>query len=56
MINKLEKIQKQMDNYNKVLISIQVLKSMLSWSDRLGTEEKNEIRSVIKILQEYGKE
>ena len=55
MINKFKKIKQQMDNYNKVLISIQVLKSMLSWSDRLGTEEKNEIRSVIKILQEYGK-
>ena len=48
-------VSAQIDNYNKVLISIQMLKSMLGWSDRLGSDEKAEIESIIKILQEYGK-
>jgi hypothetical protein len=54
-MDEFKKVFMEIDNYNKVLISIQMLKSMLEWSDRLGSDEKAEIESIIKILQEYGK-
>jgi hypothetical protein len=54
-MNELEKTIAALNDYNKVLVSIQRLKSMLGWSDRLGTDEKAEIELIIKLLQEYGK-
>ena len=54
-MNELEKTIIALNDYNKVLVAIQMLKSMLGWSDRLGSDEKAEIESIIKILQEYGK-
>lgn len=31
--------------------AIKRLESMLMWSDRLGSDEQNEIREIIKILK-----
>ena len=32
-------------------IAINMLKSMLEWSDRIGSDEKDEIQSIISILK-----
>ena len=33
-------------------IAIQRLKSLLSWSDRMGSDEVNEIENIIKLLKD----
>ena len=32
-------------------LAINMLKSMLEWSDRIGSDEKDEIQSIISILK-----
>ena len=44
----------QLDEWTKKRsrqIAINMLKSMLEWSDRIGSDEKDEIQSIISILK-----
>jgi hypothetical protein len=40
-----------MENYRPKTIAIQRLNSLLSWSDRIGSDEIHEIRTIIKLLK-----
>jgi hypothetical protein len=37
---------------NKIMEAIKRLKEMLKWSDRLGSDEINEIEEIIEILED----
>ncbi len=40
-----------MENYRPQTIAIQRLNSLLSWSDRIGSDEIHEIKTIIKLLK-----